>query len=280
MTASIASAKDGVIARARSFLFVPGDRPEWVHKALASAAHAVIVDLEDAVAPTDKRYARRAIAEALAPIDDRSRLMLRINGTDSAWHEEDVEFIACLRFAGIVVPKAEEPLGIELAARRAAAPVVPLVESAQGLFAIDQLAHSCGVVRIAFGHLDFQLDTGIQCGEDERELDIVRLAITLASRRAGLGPPIDGVTTAVDDEARLQTDASRSKRLGYRAKLCVHPKQVEVINRAFAPSTADVTWARRVFDAAQAAGGSAFRLDNQMIDIPVIQRARTLLDEH
>lgn len=260
-----------VITKARSFLFVPGDRPERVPKALASAAHAVIVDLEDAVAPADKEAARRAIASD-------PRVLVRINAVGTPWHDDDVAFLRDHRVAGIVLPKAEEAGTVEHVARLTGTPLVPLVESAQGLYAIDMIAKARGVARLAFGHLDFQLDIGMQAGEDERELDPVRIPIVLASRRAGLPGPIDGVTVALDDDERLQADAARAKRLGFRAKLCIHPKQAALVNAAFAPAEAQLQWARRVLEAAQASGG-AFRLDGQMVDAPVIARARALLDD-
>jgi len=258
------------VAKARSFLFVPGDRPERVPKALASAADAVIVDLEDAVAPAGKERARQSV------IDD-PRVLVRINAAGTAWHDDDVAFLRGRRVAGIVLPKAEEAYTVEKVARVTGAPVVPLIESAQGLYAIDMIAKARGAARLAFGNLDFQLDIGMQAASDERELDNVRLAIVLASRRAGLPAPIDGVTVALDDEVRLQGDAERAKRFGFRAKLCIHPKQAAIVNAAFAPTDAQLQWARRVLDAARDANGGAFRVDGQMVDAPVIARARALL---
>jgi citrate lyase subunit beta/citryl-CoA lyase len=243
-----------------------------VPKALASAADAVVVDLEDAVAPADKERARQSI------VDD-PHVLVRINAAGTEWHKDDVAFVQAHRVAGIVLPKAEEAYTVEHVARLGGAPVVPLIESAQGLYAIDMIAKARGVARLAFGHLDFQLDIGMQASDDERELDNVRLAIVLASRRAGLPAPIDGVTVVLDDEARLQADTERAKRIGFRAKLCIHPKQAAVVNAAFAPSEAQLQWARRVLDAARDANGGAFRVDGQMVDAPVIARARLLLGE-
>jgi citrate lyase subunit beta / citryl-CoA lyase len=262
---------NGAIAKARSFLFVPGDRPDRVPKALASAADAVIVDLEDAVTPADKQRARQSV------IDD-PRVLVRINGAGTEWYADDVAFLKGHRVAGIVLPKVEEAGTVEHVARVTGSAVVPLIESAQGLYAIDMIAKARGTSRLAFGHLDFQLDIGMQASEEERELDNVRLAIVLASRRAGLPAPIDGVTVTLDDEARLRVDVERAKRFGFRAKLCIHPKQAAIVNAAFAPTDAQVQWARRVLDAAKNANGGAFRVDGQMVDAPVIARARALLE--
>jgi citrate lyase subunit beta/citryl-CoA lyase len=264
--------------RLRSFLFVPADRPERFPKALSSGAQAVIVDLEDAVAPSDKPRARECFADALKPVADRSRVFVRINGAGTEWHDADVAFLATLSppIGGIFLPKAEDRACAERVAQRSKLPVIAMIESAEGLHAIDAVATAPGVVRLAFGHLDFQVDVGMQASEDERELDSVRLAIVMASRRANLAPPVDGVTVALDDEARLKADLERGKRLGLRGKLCIHPKQVRLANDIFAPTEAQLDWARRVVEAAKTQGG-AFRIDGKMVDAPVIAQARALL---
>ena len=123
--------------------------------------------------------------------------------------------------------------------------MLPLIESAQGLHALDLLARAPSVLRLAFGHLDFQADLGLHCDADERELDSVRLAFTVASRRAGLPAPVDGVTAALDDEPRLAADAARSRRLGFGAKLCIHPRQVGPVNEGMGPTPAQRAWAQR-----------------------------------
>jgi citrate lyase subunit beta / citryl-CoA lyase len=268
-----------LLASARSLLFVPGDRLDRLRKALASGAHAVIVDLEDAVAPEHKPAARSTLAREWTslPSGERARMVLRINAAGTASHEDDLDLLR--RFAlqppaAVMLPKAETVAAVERVARAAAAPVLPLVESARGLHALDLLARAHGVLRIAFGHLDFQAELGMHCSDDERELDSVRLAFVLASRRAGLPAPIDGVTASLDDDARLASDTQRSRRFGFGAKLCIHPKQVAIVNDALGPSPAQREWAQRVIDASRVNGASAFRLDGEMIDGPVLKRAR------
>lgn len=271
-----------VLAGARSFLFVPAHRLERLPKALASGAHAVIVDLEDAVASEDKPAARDALARAWRdlPQEARARTLVRINAGGTAWHEDDVvllRHLASLGLTAVMLPKAESAAGIERLARTAPVGVLPLIESAQGLHALELVARARGVLRLAFGHLDFQADTGLQCDADERELDGVRMDLVLASRRAGLPAPVDGVTAALDDEARLHADLARSRRFGFGAKLCIHPKQVASANDSLGPSAAQRAWAQRVLDASQVHGSGAFRLDGEMVDAPVLQRARSLL---
>ena len=127
--------------------------------------------------------------------------------------------------------------------------------------------------RLAFGSIDFQLDTGID-GEAE-ELLYARSRPVLASRVTGILPPLDGVTAALDDPDRLAADVDRGRRLGFGGKLCIHPKQIEAVNRGFVPSETEISWARRVLEAAEATG--AVRFEGEMVDRPVIERARGIL---
>jgi citrate lyase subunit beta / citryl-CoA lyase len=257
----------------RSYLFVPGDRPERIAKARASGADAVIVDLEDAVAPTNKGAARAAVAGAL---DAMHPVVLRINGADTAWFDDDARLAAHPGVAGVMLPKAAaaEPV----AALRAASggkPVLALIESAAGMANLRGLATTAGVARLVFGSIDFQLDLDI--ADDDLALLAFRSQLVLASRVASLPSPVDGVTTALDDIARIETEARRARSLGFGGKLCIHPKQVAIVNGAFSPSETELAWAQRVIDAAAAAGGAAVAVDGKMVDAPVLARARRLL---
>ncbi len=272
------------LAAACSFLFVPATRPERIGKALASGAEAVIVDLEDAVAPQDKPAARQQLNEAFSTLDatQRARLLVRINAPGTAWHAEDVATVARLSaqgLGGVVCPKAESPEALAVVAQAVgpACALVPLIESVAGLDAVDLLARCPQVLRLAFGHLDFQADAGLACDVHEAELVPVRLAIVLASRRAGLAAAIDGVTVDTQDAARLQADAQRARRGGFGAKLCIHPAQAAVVNAAFRPTPAELDWARRVQVAFVAAGGGVFTLDGRMVDAPVLLLAQRTL---
>ena len=257
----------------RSYLFVPGDRPERIAKAHASGADAVIVDLEDAVAPASKASARDAVAGAL---DASQPVMLRINGADTAWFADDARLSAHPAVAAVMLPKATgaEPV----AALRSASggkPVLALVESAAGMAGAAALAATAGVARLVFGSIDFQLDLDI--ADDDLALLAFRSQLVLASRLANLPAPVDGVTTAFDDAARIELEARRARSQGFGGKLCIHPKQVAIVNRAFSPTEAELAWAQRVVDTAAAAGGAAVAVDGKMVDAPVLSRARRLL---
>lgn len=273
--------------QATSFLFVPATRPERLGKALDSGADMVIADWEDAVAPADKEGARVALAQAVDALDAprRARLLVRINAEGTPWHAQDLCALARLTakgVAGAVLAKAESARTVQAAAGAAGAQAVllPLVESVAGLDAADALAAAPQVARLAFGHLDFQVDAGMDCGEDEQELLPMRMALVLASRRAGIAAPVDGVTVDTRDPARLAADALRARRMGFGGKLCIHPAQVQPLHAVFDPGEAAVAHARRVQQALAQAGGGVCVLDGRMCDAPVLQQAEQVLARH
>lgn len=272
------------LASARSFLFVPANRPERFAKALASGADAVIIDLEDAVSPADKPAARGQLAAGFAQINpaERARLVVRLNAPGTPFHEDDLILLQQLvaqGLAGVMVPKAETVDGLWRVATAIgpAGALLPLIESVAGLDAADALARASQVLRLAFGNLDFQADLGLACAPDEAELVPVRLAVVLAARRASLPPPVDGVTPGTQDMAQLQLDAARAQRGGFGGKLCIHPAQVAGVNAAFSPSAAEVEWAQRVLAAFDAAAGGVCSLDGRMVDAPVVRLAQRTL---
>ncbi len=260
---------------ARSYLFVPGDRPERFAKALASGADAVVLDLEDAVAPAAKDAARESVAAWLQPLPERGRVVVRINDASSPWFDADLRMLAASAAAAVMLPKAEEPETLEaLFARCRGIAVLPLVETARGMLASRALASCTGVQRLVFGTLDYALD--LDLGSDPVALDAGHAQLALVSRAAGIASPVAGVTTALDDEAQLLADFARARAHGFGAKLCIHPKQVAPLHAALRPAAQELDWAQRVLRAAESAAG-AVRLDGRMIDRPVIERARRIL---
>ena len=268
------------LSLARSFLFVPGNRPERFAKALASGADAVIIDLEDAVPLDAKATARDALLAAWSGLDasERARLLVRVNPAGTPWHAADLAVVASLTGLGaLMLPKAENPQQVEQAFRTNSKLVLPLIESAEGVGQMDAIARAAGTLRLGLGHIDLQADLGMRCGPDEAELAPIRLAMVVASRRAVLPAPVDGVTTATTDAQVLSQDAQRSRRFGFGAKLCIHPAQVAGVHQALAPTDAECDWARRVLAAEVAAGGGAFSVDGKMVDPPVLLLARQIL---
>ena len=259
----------------RSLLFVPGHRADRFDKALAAGASAVIIDLEDAVAPADKDAARAALAGWLRP---EHAVIVRINSADTPWFAADLALCGAPGVAGVMCPKAERPETLAQLAAAGARGLLPLVESAAGIANLDALARAHGVWRLAFGSIDLQVDLGLKDATED-ELLPLRLQLVLASRLAGIGAPVDGVSTAIDDADRLAQDVARARRLGFGGKLCIHPKQVALVNAGMAPSAAELAWAQRVTDASAAAGGAAVAVDGKMVDKPVLLRAAAILGE-
>ena len=261
---------------ARSYLFVPGNRPERFDKAWASGADAVIVDLEDAVPPAEKSQARSAVESWVKPAKP---VIVRINGADTEWFRDD---LTCCRMPGvqsIMLPKTE---GVPHLKRvevllGESMPILPLIETAQGFAKAQEIARHPAVSRLVFGALDFQLDAGIP-GEGEALL-YFRSQLVLLSRLAGLQPPVDGITAAIDDADLLRAETRRARQLGFGGKLCIHPKQIASVNECFLPTPEEIAWARRVVEAAAAAGGGAVALDGKMVDRPIVLKAERILQE-
>ena len=270
---NIASASASASATAsRSYLFVPGDRPERFDKAWASVADEIILDLEDAVTPENKARARDAVAGWL---DGARPIWLRVNAVDTEWFADDLRLAGEPGVAGVMLSKAEVIPG-ELASLYQArgVGVIALIETALGLARLQQLATASAVQRLAFGALDFQADLGIE-GDDE-ELLFFRSQLVWQSRLAGLQPPVDGVTVAVSDADAVTRDTRRARRLGFGGKLCIHPRQLEMVHVAFAPDDAQRAWAQRVLAALEAGGAGAVALDGKMVDRPVALKAQRI----
>ena len=211
----------------RSYLFVPGNRPDRFENARSAGADAVILGLEDAVPSEKKTETREAVSAWLSP---ERPAYVRVNGTATPWFWDDLEAVARPGLAGVVLPKAEDPDEISEVTSRLPeeASVLPLLETAAGVWDARALAEAPRVERLAFGSIDFRLDAGID-GEAE-ELLYARSRLVLASRVAGILPPLDGVTAALDDPDRLAEDVDHARRLGFGGKLCIHPEQIEVVN--------------------------------------------------
>jgi len=260
----------------RSMLYMPGSNPRAREKAKTLPADAVIVDLEDAVAPEAKPRAREALAAAL---DEAAPIIVRVNAAGTPWFADDLELCRHPGVAAIMLPKAEGIDAVCTVVETTYKDVLPIIESARGLKEIHSIASVPGVIRLAFGSVDLALDLGIDCAPDGAEIELLafRSQLVLASRLAGLAAPVDGVSTAIDDLQRLQADTERARRLGFGAKLCIHPKQLAIVQAVFTPTPERLDWARRVCEAFAAAGGAAVAVDGQMVDLPVVQRARAVL---
>jgi citrate lyase subunit beta/citryl-CoA lyase len=259
----------------RTFLFVPGSKPERFNKALESGADVVIIDLEDAVGLDQKDEARRAVTEWARA--DR-RVLIRTNARGTPWFEKDALLGKLPGVEGIVLPKtegAEDVTSLVHLIKRKIA-VFPLIESAQGMVNAAQIAKAPFVKQLMFGTLDFMVDMNMALDNDE--LNIYRAQMSTVSRVANICAPIDGVTTSIEDADQLMRDTQNGKRWGFAGKLCIHPKQVATVKQCYTPSEQDIAWARRVISASAGAAGAAVSVDGKMVDRPVVLRAQIIVE--
>jgi citrate lyase subunit beta / citryl-CoA lyase len=261
-----------------SYLFVPGDRPDRFAKALAAGAGAVIIDLEDAVAPETKPAAREHIRTwGTSQPAPSMHVIVRINDAATSWFEADLELVRACAIRGVMLPKAER--ASDIARCMAMLPrdgfVIPIIETARGVLGVDGVAAASGVQRLAFGTLDYAVD--VDLSGDERGLLYPACRMALASKVAGVGAPVAGVTPAIGNDAQLESDLQFARACGFGAKLCIHPSQLALTHRAFAPTDEEIAWARRVVDAV-ASGRGAVQIDGKMVDRPVVLKAQGILD--
>ena len=260
-----------------SALFVPATRPERIPKAIATGADRVIVDLEDAVQENLKQQARDNLDVFLSETPD-ARILVRVNAPDHWAHVADLEL--CRRHGGVIgilLPKAESAAQVTTAAGTKK-PIWPIIESAKGLVAINEIAGAQGVERLSFGSLDLGLDLNLTTGSPAAEeiLGHARFAVLLATRTAGLAPALDGVFPSIQDSAGLLSTVQFARDMGFGGALCIHPTQVAIIHQAFKPSQEELQWAQRIIEAARS-GEGVFVLDGQMVDAPVIGRAQSIM---
>lgn len=263
----------------RSVMFVPASRPDRFAKALASGADAVVIDLEDAVAIDEKDTAREALRRFLEANPD-SAVLVRINAAGTGAFADDLEL--CRRYAGIsaiMVPKAQSIETLQLAAATGK-PVWALIETALGIAEIPRLAAVKGVERFSFGALDTGLELGLKQGTDgaEKIFDKVRYDLVVHSKAAGLGAPIESVHPSIEDGEAVERMARQAREMGFAGMLCIHPRQLAFLHRGFSPDDKELAWAKKVL-AAAAEGDGVLSVDGQMVDAPVIGRARMLLSQ-
>jgi citrate lyase subunit beta/citryl-CoA lyase len=260
---------------ARSWLFVPATRPDRFPKAASSGTDFSIIDLGDAVAPEDKADARANATKWLSDESHGRATAVRVNDVTSDYYQQDVEALAGLPgLQAVILPMASDVAVLEDLHRRLGPDValIPQVETAAGVFRATELASAPGVVRLAFGHLDFAVD--IDAAPAPEAMAYARSALVLASRVAGVAGPIDSVTTDLDNDEAARRDASQARAVGFTGKLCIHPRQVAGVNEAMSPSAADIEWAQQILAANT---GGAVRVNGQMVDAPVVARAERII---
>lgn len=276
--------------RLRSLLFVPGDRPDRMEKALGLGADALILDLEDAVAPPRKAEARSAVAEFLLRETRPVPLFVRINPLDGPYSEADLAAVASCRPDGVVLPKAEGGSSLAELDRRLAAlgnrdaSILPIAtETPSAVFALGSFgsvtARLCG---LTWGVEDLSAAIGASVSREADHrytapYETVRSLALFAAHAAGVAA-IETVFPAFRDLDGLAVVAARARRDGYSGMLAIHPSQVPVINASFTPTTDEVAWAGRVVELFESnPGAGALTLDGAMVDAPHLKNARRVL---
>lgn len=284
----------------RTFLFAPGNHPRRVEKAFALGADAVILDLEDAVAVAEKVATRKTIVEALSK-PRTCKGYVRVNAIGTQWCLGDVTEVVRPGVDGIVLPKVESAADLRtidwlitnLERERGLPPggidLMPIIETAAGFSRLDRIfgARSLKdyggpwrVKRMTFGAADFTNDVGMTWTAGEEELTPLRINLVVASRAAGIEPPVDTVWVDLKDAAGMRASVERSLRLGFQGRMCIHPDQVKVVNEVFTPTAEEAARAQKIVDAfkaAEASGVASIQVDGAFVDYPVFHRAERIL---
>lgn len=267
----------------QTLLFVPANRPDRFAKAQNSGADAVIIDLEDAVSMTEKDSARATLA-AWLDTQPPASVLIRINGSDSPWFNNDTRLCRSPAVAAVVLPKADDPLALAELANITDKPLLPFIESARAFANLTEIAATRGVARLLFGKLDLAVDLGMDypppAGQDPHEMAFLfaRSQLVMASRAAGLAAPIDAIYTPIDDPQGIKAYTQRGLQLGFGGILLIHPKQVTPVREAFQPSTAQIVWARQILEAEATSLGAVVAVSGAMADSPVMARARRIME--
>ena len=281
----------------RSYLFVPGTNETLLAKVFKAGADAVVLDLEDAVAESEKARARTGASAALLREANAAAgplTFVRINSLESTHWRADVDAVVDRGVAGLRVPKAEDLESIcrlndaigdrerSLGLAQGSIGVTATIESARGIANIANIARGPRIRGFTFGAADFCADIGADPADDAAVL-FARSVLVVASRAARLAPPVASVFTQINDDEALRGDTLRQKQLGFFGRSAIHPRQIPIIHEAFDPTPDEVGQARRVIaahEAAAADGRGAAQTEGAFIDLAVVRRARSILDLH
>jgi citrate lyase beta subunit len=268
------------LATARSLLFAPGHEERKLRKALAAGADVVVADLEDAVPAGEKDTARAVTRRVLGDAATGSLVAVRPNAFGTQHWEADLAAVRGLEPDALVLPKATPEAVTAL--RPDGPPVVAIVETALGLRQAYETARLPRVAALVLGAVDLGAELGLEARADGLEVLYARSQLVLDSSAAGIRSPFDIVHLDIRDDAGLEAEARLARSLGFRGKACIHPGQIEIVDRVFSPTKEEQERARRVIEAyehALAGGRGVVALDGEMIDLPVVERARRVLAE-
>jgi len=272
----------------RTYLYVPGDRPDLLAGALTRGADALILDLEDSVVAANKSQARDVVVDWISHLGDghdRCEVWVRVNNSPELLNRDLHALGRTAAIRGISIPKIQGPETLEEIEHHMGEDwsVIALIESAAGLLAAPLIAASPRMGRLALGETDLMAELGMTQNPPEQALIAVRVQLVVASAANGLDAPIAPVTTDFRDLEALRSSTRDLRAMGFGARSAIHPDQVEVINEVFTASEEEIDEARRIVaaaDRAAAEGSGVFvDLDGRMVDEAVVRRARRQLAE-
>ncbi len=278
----------------RSLLFVPGNRPNMFEKALGFSPDVFVPDLEDSVPTDEKANARAVAASFLAKLSDTGSLVIpRVNSLDTGLLEQDLAAIITPKIYGLSIGKVQtvqeiaeicgliEPLEQKAGLAAGRLKLIPWIESAKAIVNADEICSSSKrIIAVAFGAEDFTNDMGIERTDDDSEIAYARSVVCIAARAADV-VALDTPYFGFRDTDGLQRDANTAKKQGFKGKFAIHPAQIDIINATFSPSPQEVEHAKRVlaaFEAAEHQGRGSTSLNGKVIDVPVVKRARAILE--
>jgi citrate lyase beta subunit len=265
------SDKDVDLFAVRSVLFLPASNPRAIAKARDAGADLVVLDLEDAVKPGDKRDARKAAVEAVAS-DWRMPVAIRVNGVGTEWHSLDVDAVARSKASLVVVPRAISAHLVHGVAEAVSKPALAMIETAAGVLAAAQIAGA--TAGLIAGTNDLRSDLRLPLDSSREPISASLQMIVLAARAAGVAV-FDGVFNGLDDAEAFVREAEEGRRLGFDGKSLIHPNQIEPCHRAFAPSAAELERAKALVEAFH---GGAERFGDEMIERMHVEAAQRVLE--
>ncbi len=278
----------------RSLLFVPSNRPNMLQKALGFSPDVFVPDLEDSVPTDEKANARTVATSFLAKLSDTGSLVIpRVNSLDTGLLEQDLAAIITPKIYGLSIGKVQtvqeiaeicgliEPLEQKAGLAAGTLKLIPWIESAKAIVnAYEICSSSKRIIAVAFGAEDFTTDMGIERTDDDSEIAYARSVVCIAARAADV-VALDTPYFGFRDTDGLQRDANTAKKQGFKGKFAIHPAQIDIINATFSPSPQEVEHAKRVlaaFEAAEHQGRGSTSLNGKVIDVPVVKRARAILE--
>lgn len=275
----------------RTWMFIAGNQKKHLSKVVDLPSDVLIFDLEDSVAPLEKDIARTMVRETMNSLEGKKNYV-RVNELQSLYFLKDIMQVVSHNLTGIVVPKINSEADILVVdylldhleknhnVPLNSVSIVPLIETAKGLhYSFEIASASERVSALAFGAEDFMLEMNISVDE-QNELLYARSKLVEVSKAANIDPPVDAVFTDLHDDEGLEYATLRAKKMGFQGKLVIHPKQLKKVNEVFAYPLEEIEEARRIvkiYENSVQNGKGAVQVDGKMVDMPVAERARKIL---